>query len=202
MKNKVSSEWLNIVRIEDEESSCSSSISLYNIESNEKDLEISSRISPTLIETQVPEQPEEVHSSPTMDKTQSVRHSQAQKEEEDPSSYNIDEIFEAFTFNLYKKDVSQKRVISEKQNDGIIKEVQEDEVLFEKTDEDPITIAIASTTLSHATVHKVTMLSDTLSQAESYNNRLKDKVLSLKAEIRKRRKVEDGTTPLTATILD
>ena len=156
MKNKVSSEWLNIVRIEDEESSCSSSISLYNIESNEKDLEISSRISPTLIETQVPEQPEEVHSSPTMDKTQSVRHSQAQKEEEDPSSYNIDEIFEAFTFNLYKKDVSQKRVISEKQNDGIIKEVQEDEVLFEKTDEDPITVATASATLSHATAHNVT----------------------------------------------
>ena len=46
------------------------------------------------------------------------------------------------------------------------------------------------------------MLSDKLSQAESDNNRLKDEVLSLKAEIKKRRKVEDGTTPLRATILD
>ena len=70
-KSKVSSEQLNIVRIEDEESSSSSSMSLYNIESNEKNSEIASRRSPTLIETQVPEQLEEVHSSPTMDKNQS-----------------------------------------------------------------------------------------------------------------------------------
>ena len=36
-KNKVLSEQLNIVRIDDEESSSSSSMSLYNIESNGKD---------------------------------------------------------------------------------------------------------------------------------------------------------------------
>ena len=138
----------------------------------------------------------------TTDKNQSERHSQVQQEEEDPSSYKIDEIFEAFTFNLYKKEVSRKRFISEKQNDGTVKEVQEDEVLFEKTDEDPITVETTLVALSNATVHNVTMLGDKLSQAESYNNRLKDKVLSLKAEIRKRRKVEDGTTPLRATILD
>ena len=69
VKSKVSSKQLDIVRIEDEESSSSSSMSLYNIESNEKDSEVSSRRSPTLIETQVPEKPEEVHSSPTTDKT-------------------------------------------------------------------------------------------------------------------------------------
>ena len=46
------------------------------------------------------------------------------------------------------------------------------------------------------------MLSDMLSQEESDNNKLKDEVLSLKAESKKRRKVEDGTTPLRATILD
>ena len=82
---------------------------------------------------------------------------------------------------MYKKEVSWKRVRREKQNDGTIKEVQEDEVLFEKTDEDPIIVATTSTTLSHATVHNVTMLSDKLSQAESDNNKLKDEVLSLKA---------------------
>ena len=148
MKNKVSSKRLDMVRIEDEESSSSSSISLYKIESNEKDSEVSSQRSPTLIETQVPEEPEEVHSSPTTDKSQSARHSQARQEEEDPSSYNIDEIFEAFTFNLYKKEVSRKRIRSEKQNDGTLKEVQEDEFLFERTDEDLITVATASTALS------------------------------------------------------
>jgi hypothetical protein len=32
------------------------------------------------------------------------------QEEEHPSSYNIEEIFDAFTLNLYRKEVSQKRV--------------------------------------------------------------------------------------------
>jgi hypothetical protein len=148
VKGKVSSEWMNIVRIEDEESSSSSSMSLYNIESNKKDSEVSSHRSPTLLEAQVPDKPKEVHSSPTMDKNQFKRHSQFQQEEEDPSSYNIDEIFEAFTFNLYKKEVIWKRIRNEKQNDGTLKEVQEDDILFEKTDEDPIIVATASTTLS------------------------------------------------------
>ena len=202
VKNKGSNERVNIVRIEDEESSSSSSMSLYSIESDKRDSKVSSLQTPTLIGTQVPEQPEEVHSSLTTDKNQSERHSQVQQEEEDPSSYNIDEIFEAFTFNLYKKEVSRKRVRSKKQNDGTVKEVQEDDALFEKTDKDPITVATTSATLSNATVHNVTMLSDKLSQAESDNNRLKDEFLSLRVEIKKRRKVEDGTTPLRATILD
>ena len=123
VKNKASSGKLNIVRIDDEESSSSSSMSLYNIESNEKQSEVSSRRTPTMIENQVPEQPEEVHSSWTMDKNQSERHSQVQREEEDLLSYNIDEIFEAFTFNLCKKEVSWKRIRNEKHNDGTFKEV-------------------------------------------------------------------------------
>jgi hypothetical protein len=123
VKNKCLSELVNIVRLEDEESSSSSSMSLYNIESDKRDSKLSSRQTPTLIGTQVPEQPEEVHSSPTKDKNQFERHSQVQQEEEDPSSYNFDEIFEAFTLNLYKKEVNRKRVRSEKQNDGTVKEV-------------------------------------------------------------------------------
>jgi hypothetical protein len=90
VRNKVSSERMNVVRIEDEESSSSSSMSLYNIESDEKDSEVSSRKTPTLVETQVSDKLEEVHSSLTTDKNQSERHSQVQQEEEDPSSYNID----------------------------------------------------------------------------------------------------------------
>ena len=96
-------------------------MSLYIIESNEKNSEVSSRRTPTMIENQVPEQPKEVHSSLTTDKNQSKRHSQVQWEEEDPLSYNIDEIFEAFTFNLCKKEVSQKRIRNERQNDGTYK---------------------------------------------------------------------------------
>ena len=111
-------------------------------------------------------------------------------------SYNIDEIFEAFTFNLYKKEVSQKRIRNEKQNDGTLKEVHEDEVLFERANEDPVTVATASVALSQATIHNVTTLSEKLSQAESDNNKLKEEVISLREEIHKRRKVDDETTPL------
>ena len=83
-------------------------MSLYNIESNEKLSEVSSRRTPTMIENQVPEQLNEVHSSLIVDKNQSERHSQIQQTEEDQLNYNIDEVFEAFTFNLCKKEVSWK----------------------------------------------------------------------------------------------
>ena len=69
-------------------------------------------------------------------------------EEENPSSYNIEEIFDAFTFNMHKKEESWKRIQNEKQNDGTMKEIQEDEVLFEKIDEDPMTVATTSSNLS------------------------------------------------------
>ena len=63
-RNKVSSERDNIVRIEvEEESSSSSLMSMYNIESDRKGLEVSSCRSPTLLEVQIPDKHEEVHSS-------------------------------------------------------------------------------------------------------------------------------------------
>ena len=196
MKHKDSSKQVNIVRIEDEESSSSSSMYLYNIESERKDSEVSSRQSPILLEPQVPDKPEEVHSSLTTNKNQSERHLQVQQEEEDPSSYNIDEIFEAFTFNLYKKEVRQKRIRNKKQNDGTLIEVPEDEILFEKRNEDLITVATTSAVLSQATAHNVTMLSENLSQVESDKSKLQSEIISLRAEVNKRRKVECETTPL------
>ena len=125
-KNTVASDRKNLIRIEDvEKSSSSSSMPMYSIDSDREDLEVPSCRSPTLIEAQIPKNQEEVHSSPTMDKILSERHSIV-KEEENPSSYNIEEIFEAFTFNLYKKEFTQKGVRNEKQNDGTMKEIQED----------------------------------------------------------------------------
>ena len=112
-RNKVSSEEDNIVKIEVEEEP-SSSMSMYSIKSDRKGSEVSSHQSPSLLEVHIPDQHEEVHSSPTTDKNPSKRHSKVQEEEEDPSSCNINEIFEAFTFNLFKKEVSRKRVRNEK----------------------------------------------------------------------------------------
>jgi hypothetical protein len=45
------------------------------------------------------------------------------------------------------------------------------------------------------------MLSEKLSQAKSDNYKLKEEVISLREEIHNRRKVDDETTPLRATIL-
>ena len=89
------------------------------------------------------------------------RHSMIQ-EEDHPSSYNIEEIVGSFTFNLCRKEVSRKRVRRVKQNDGTMEEIKEDEVLFEKNDEDPVTIAIASTTLTQATAHNIIVLNEKL----------------------------------------
>ena len=88
-------------------------------------------------------------------------------------NYNIDEIFKAFTCNLCKKEVSQKQIRNERQNDGTYKEVQEDEVLFERIEEDLVTVATATATLSEAIVHNVNVLSEKLSQAKSDNHNLK-----------------------------
>ena len=66
-----------------------------------------------------------------------------------------------------------------------MKEIQEDEVLFEKTDEDPVIVATTSATLSQATAHNVTILNENLSQSESDNNKFKDEIISLKEEMSK-----------------
>ena len=108
--NKDSIEWNNIIRIKDvEESSSSSSMSMYSLDSDREDSKVPSRRYPTLIEDPLPEHLEEVHSCPVTEKILSERNS-VMHEEENPLSYNIEEIFEAFTFNIYKKKVSQKRV--------------------------------------------------------------------------------------------
>ena len=83
-----------------------------------------------------------------------------------------------------------------------MKEVQEDEVLFEKTEEDLIIVATSLATLSQATAHNVTVLNEKLSQAESDNNMLKDEITNLKEEMNKRRKVECDITPLKENILE
>ena len=49
-----------------------------------------------------------------------------------------------------------------KQVDGTLEEMQEDEVLFEKANEDLIMVATSSTTLNHATSHNVPLLNEKL----------------------------------------
>ena len=112
------------------------------------------------------------------------------QEEDHPSSYNIEETFGDFNFNLCRKEISRKSVRSVKHNDGTMKAVQENEVLFEKIDKDPMTVATTSTTLNQATTHNVTMLNEKLLQTKYENIKLKGEIIILREEMRKRRKVE------------
>ena len=61
-----------------------------------------------------------------------------------------------------------------------MKEIQEDEVLFEKNDEDLVTVETSLTTLSQATAHNVTMLNEKISQAESKDTKLRDEIIIMK----------------------
>jgi hypothetical protein len=65
-----------------------------------------------------------------------------------------------------------------------------------------MTVAKTSTTLSQATSHNVSVLNENISQAESDTNKLKDKIIGLKEEMKKRRKVECDMTPLKISILE
>jgi hypothetical protein len=89
-----------------------------------------------------------------------------------------------------------------KQNGGTMKEVSEDEVLFEETDEYPVTVAITSTTLTQDTARNVTMLNEKILQTKYENIKLKGEIISLREEMRKRRKVEDSMIPLKENILE
>ena len=71
-----------------------------------------------------------------------------------------------------------------------------------KTNEDPIIVATTLAALSHVIAYNVTLLSENLSQTESDNEKLKNEIISLKAKVNKRRKVESDTTPLQASILE
>ena len=127
---------------------------MYNFDSYGEDLDVPSNRSPTIV----------IHDAPLpmhLEKVPSKRHFAVQ-EEDHRSSYNIEEIFGAFTFILHRKEVSWKRVRKMKQSDGTLEEMQEDEVLFEKTDKDPLTVAIALVALTQATAHNITILNEKL----------------------------------------
>ena len=53
-----------------------------------------------------------------------------------------------------------------KQSDGTLEEMQEDEILFEKIDEDPMIVATTSTTLTKSTTHNISILNENILEVE------------------------------------
>ena len=58
--------------------------------------------------------------------------------------------------------------------------------MFEKTDEDPMTVAIASKNLTQDIANNITVLNEKLLEAELENLKLKDELISLREEMKKR----------------
>ena len=84
----------------------------------------------------------------------------------------------------------------------LLEEMQEDEVLSEKTDEDLVTIGIASTTPTQATSHNIIVLNEKLLETKSKNIKFKDEIISLREEMNKRRKLDDKLISLKENILE
>ena len=80
--------------------------------------------------------------------------------------------------------------------------MQEDELLFEKTDEDPMTIAIALVALTQSTSHNITISNENIFKVELENIKLKDELISLREEMKKRRKVNDNFVSLKENIME
>ena len=97
---------------------------MYNLNSDKEDSDVASHRYPTVIvnDAPLPMHLEEAHSWPVTEKILSERHPGIQ-EEDNPLNYNIEEIFYAFNFNVYKKEVHRKRIRSMKQNGGTMKEI-------------------------------------------------------------------------------
>ena len=89
-----------------------------------------------------------------------------------------------------------------KQNDGTLEEMQEDAVLFKKIDEDHVTVATPSTSLTQATTPNISILNENLLESESVNLKLKDELISLREEMKKGRKVDDNLVLLKEKILE
>ena len=203
-KNKVTIKRNTLPRVEDyEENLSSSSISMYILDSREECLEFLSIWNPTIVihGTPLSLHEEEICISSFTKKFPSERHLVV-LEDDHPSSYNIEEILGSFTFNFHRREVSQKRVRKVKQVDGTLEEMQEDEVLFERTDKDPMMVATTSSTLTQAIVHNILVLSEKVMEAKSKNQNLKDEIINLREEMKKRRKVYDHLVPLKKNILE
>lgn len=180
---------------------------MYGIDYNDEGIVFVSSWTPSIIRKITPPliNDEEINSSPITEKISSERHFSVNSvimKEQHPSSYNIEEIFGSFTFDLHRREVSWKKFRKVKQVDGTMREIQEDEVLFENIDEDPILLATTSAALNQANILNNSLLNERVVEEESENKKLKDKNIGLKEEIRKIRKVYGHLIPLKENILE
>ena len=81
-----------------------------------------------------------------------------------------------------------------------MREITKDEVLFKKTDEDPMLIAKTFVALTQASVYNISMLNGKLAKEESKNKKLEEENINLKVEVSKKWKVDDHLNSLKENI--
>ena len=64
--------------------------------------------------------------------------------------------------------------------DGTMREIQKDEVLFEKIDEDPMLVATVSVTLNQDNVLNISLLNEREAEGKLENQKLKDEIIGFK----------------------
>ena len=63
-------------------------------------------------------------------------------------------------------------------------------------------VATTSTTLTQATSHNISVLNEKVMEAKSKNQKLKDEIIYLREEMKKRRKADDHLVPIKENILE
>ena len=97
--------------------------------------------------------------------------------------------------------MSTKKFQKVKERDGQVWEIVEDEVFFEKTDEDLMLIAKTYVALTQASVYNISMLNKKMVEAESKSKKLEEENTNLRVEVSKKWKVDDHLNSLKESIL-
>ena len=100
--------------------------------------------------------------------------------QEGTSSYKIEEVFDSFTFDLPQREVSQKKFRKVKEDDGTMRDIIKDEVLFERTNEDSMLVATALVALNQANILNISLLNERITKVELEKRKLQDQIISLK----------------------
>ena len=83
-----------------------------------------------------------------------------------------------------------------------MKAIIEDEVLFQRTDEDSMIVATTSVALNKSNILNISLLTEKLNKVESEKRKLQDEITNLKKKMKIRKKVDDHLIPLRESILE
>jgi hypothetical protein len=77
-----------------------------------------------------------------------------------------------------------------------MKDINEDEILFEITYEDLMIVAISLASLNQANIVIISLLAEKITKEESTKKKLLNEITSLEIEMKKRKNIDDHLIPL------